>query len=144
MHIVCAQCNATNNIPEQRSSRDAKCGRCGAQLHPDKPIELNAQNHDKFVPKNDMPVLVDYWASWCGPCISMAPVFEKVGNESDAILFAKLNTEHAQQISVQAGIRSIPTLILYYQGKEVDRVSGALAEPQLKQWLVQTIQELGR
>lgn len=142
MHFVCPHCSATNNLPEEKSWRDGKCCKCKQHLDIEKPVALTAQTHDKFIQKNDMPVLVDYWASWCGPCLQMAPTFEKVARGSDAILFAKLNTEDAQNISAQAGIRSIPTLILFYGGKEQARVSGALSEAQLKQWIVQSIQGL--
>jgi thioredoxin 2 len=85
---------------------------------------------------------VDFWADWCGPCKVMAPVFAKVAQQSENLLFAKVNTEEAQRISGEAGIRSIPTMIFFHKGKEIDRVSGALPEPQLKQWIMQNLAKL--
>ena len=142
MNIVCPHCGAINRIPEDKSHLDATCGKCKNALHTFEPAELNDNTFNRYIEKNDMPVLVDYWASWCGPCQVMGPVFAKVAKETESILFAKVNTEQAQQVSAAAGIRSIPTLALFYGGKEVNRVSGALSEPQLKAWIVQSIQEL--
>ena len=142
MHIVCSHCHAVNRIPEQKSYLQAKCGKCQQDIYLPSPVELNEQNFFRYIEKNDLPVVVDFWAEWCGPCKVMAPVFNRVAALSDNLLFAKLDTEKAQQISSQAGIRSIPTMIFFHQGKEIDRVSGALSEPQLKQWIMQSLQKL--
>ncbi|WP_100643570.1 thioredoxin TrxC [Alteromonas facilis] len=142
MNIVCPHCGAINRIPEDKSHTDASCGKCKQAVHTFTPVELSDSTFNRYIEKNDLPILVDYWASWCGPCQVMGPVFAKVASETEALLFAKVNTEHAQQVSAAAGIRSIPTLVLFYGGKEVNRVSGALSEPQLRAWIVQSIQEL--
>jgi len=140
MHIVCAHCHATNRIPEGRKASQGQCGKCKQPIWTGKPVELSDDNFAKYVSKNDMPVVVDFWASWCGPCQMMAPVFSEVANEmKDQALFAKVNTEHAQQTSAQFAIRSIPTLAVFRNGKEVDRIAGALPGPQLKQWIQQAL-----
>jgi thioredoxin 2 len=142
MHIVCAHCSATNRIPDDRTHVGAKCGKCGEAIYSSVPVNLNDNNFYQYVEKNHLPVIVDFWASWCGPCKAMGPTFEAVAKESDGILFAKVNTEEAQAVSADAAIRSIPTLAFFHKGKEVDRISGGLSESQLKQWIMQCVQKL--
>ncbi len=142
MHISCAHCFATNRIPDDKDHTIAKCGKCKKPVYSTKPINLSDTLFYPFIKKNDLPIVVDFWASWCGPCQSMAPIYDQVAEVTNSILFAKVNTEQAQTVSAQASIRSIPTLIFFHHGEEVDRVSGGLSEMQMKQWIVQCINKL--
>jgi len=138
LQINCPHCLATNRVPNERLSDKPHCGKCKNFLFTGKPIELRNDNINVTLQKNDVPVLVDCWAAWCGPCQSFAPVFEQAASLFEPKLrFAKLDTEALPTISQQWSIRSIPTLILFKNGKEATRVSGAFPMPQLKQWLQQ-------
>lgn len=142
MHIVCSSCAAINRIPEGKSYTDATCGSCKAPVYTGQPVNLSDANFYRYIEKNDLPVLVDFWADWCGPCKSMAPTFTKVALESEGILFAKVDTQKAQQVGAQAQIRSIPTLIFFHKGKEIERISGALNQQQMKQFIMQCVSKL--
>jgi len=138
VQINCPHCLANNRVPEGRLADKPVCGRCKAALFTGKPIDLHQHNIYATLEKNDIPVLVDCWASWCGPCQSFTPVFEQAAAQFEPKLrFAKLDTEAMQVVSQQWSIRSIPTLVLFKQGKEVQRLAGALPLPQLQQWLQQ-------
>ena len=135
-HIVCPYCNGTNRLPKDKITEDAKCGRCKKSIFDTKPLELNKDNISQHLEKNDIPVIIDFWAPWCGPCKMMGPNFEKAAlNYKTKVRFAKVNTEDQQSLGAHFGIRSIPTLVLFKNGKEVDRVSGALDATQLSQWI---------
>lgn len=142
MNIVCTSCFTTNRIPAEKAHTDAKCGKCQQPIYSETPIALCNNNFYPYIERNDLPVIVDFWATWCGPCQSMAPIFTKVSKQSEKLLFAKVETEKAQQISADANIRSIPTLIFFHKGTEVDRISGGLNESQLKQWIMQSLKKL--
>ena len=142
MNITCNHCLATNRIPDNKDARQANCGKCKQPILAGKVINLSAQQFYPVVERNDVPVIVDFWASWCGPCQQMAPIFEQVASETDTMLFGKLNTETASEISADANIRSIPTIIFFFRGQEVDRISGLLNQMQLKQWIMQCVQKL--
>lgn len=132
MRVVCPHCLSVNNVPVKESYKKANCGKCKKSLLDTKPISLNSSNFDTVIANSDIPVIVDFWAPWCGPCKMMAPNFEKAATHFPLkTLFVKVNTEDEQQLGARFGIRSIPTLIIFKGGKEVHRLSGALDEQSL-------------
>ena len=134
MRVVCPHCLSVNNVPKKDFYKKANCGRCRESLLDTKPIELNNTTFDEVVVNSDLPVVVDFWAPWCGPCRMMAPNFEKSAkNFPLKALFTKVNTENEQNLGARFDIRSIPTIIIFKDGKEVHRVSGALDEVSLNQ-----------
>lgn len=129
MRVVCPHCLGVNNVPYKESYTKANCGRCKNSLLENKIVELSGSNFDEVVVNSDLPVVIDFWAPWCGPCRSMAPAFEKSAkNFGLKALYAKVNTEDYPQLSARFGIRGIPTIIIFKDSKEVHRISGALDE----------------
>ena len=138
MRVVCPHCLSVNNIPQKESYKKANCGKCKKSLLETKPIELSETNFDEVVVNSDIPVIIDFWAPWCGPCKMMGPSFEKSATKFPLkTLFVKVNTENEQNLGARFGIRSIPTLMIFKNGKEVHRVSGALDEASLSQLVSQ-------
>jgi thioredoxin 2 len=134
--VSCANCATANRVPQARLADEPKCGKCGATLLEDKPVELTAERFDGFLSRNSLPVVVDFWADWCGPCHAMAPAFARVAAEQKTrARFAKVDTERAQPVAARFGIRSIPTLIMFRDGREAARISGAMDARSLSGWL---------
>ena len=135
VQIACPACLAANRLPEARTSEDPKCGKCGAALLDGAPAELSEQQFESFLQRTEFPVLVDFWAPWCGPCRAMAPHFERAAKTlKDRVRLVKVNTEEAPQLAARYGIRAIPTLVLFRNGTEAKRVSGALDAGALERW----------
>ena len=140
MKVVCPHCLSVNNIPKKDEYKKANCGKCKKSLLDTKPIKLTDANFDEVVVNSDIPVIVDFWAPWCGPCKMFGPVFEKSASKYPLkALYVKVNTENEQNLGARFGIRSIPTMIIFKEGNEVHRVSGALDETSLNSLITQFI-----
>lgn len=127
INIVCPHCFKINAIPKKDTYTKANCGSCKNSLLDTNPIELDESNFDHVIVNSDIPVIVDFWAPWCGPCKMMAPIFNDVAKKYPLkALFVKVNTEALPNMGARFGIRSIPTLVVYKNGVEKQRVSGAL------------------
>jgi thioredoxin 2 len=134
--VVCHRCDGIVRVPEGRMRDHPRCPRCHQALFEGQPIALTAASFDRHVTQSGVPVVVDFWAAWCGPCRAMAPVFERVAAEMEpAARFAKLETDAAQDVAARYDIRSIPTLMLFRDGREVARQAGAMDAASMRRWL---------
>ena len=135
-HVVCPTCATVNRVPPERPAETAKCGKCGARLFQGRPVELTAATFERHLTQDGLPLLVDFWAPWCGPCKAMAPVLEAAVSELEPRLrVAKLDTDAFPEVAARYGVHSIPTLILFNDGREVARTAGAMPPARLNAWL---------
>ena len=141
MFLACPACGSPNRVPEERLHDDPVCGRCKSRLMALEPVALDDSTLPGFVANTGLPVLVDFWAAWCGPCKTMAPQFASAAAQLPDVRFVKIDSDASPIASAQYGIRSIPTMILFNHGRELDRLSGVVTARDLVAWIKRNLQQ---
>lgn len=140
MITMCPNCGGLNRVASEKLKSEPKCGHCKHPLFTGKPVEMNSAQFQRALEKSEQILVVDFWAPWCGPCKMFAPTFAQAANQLETqypqLRFIKINTEQEQAIAAQCAIRSIPTLAVFKNGQEIDRISGAMDLTQFKQWVL--------
>ena len=138
MITMCTSCGGLNNVPQEKLSNNPKCGKCKNPLYKGEPVSMTGAQLTRAIEKTDELLVVDFWATWCGPCQQFAPTFKQAASQLEPkARFIKIETEAEQAISAKYNIRSIPTLVMFKNGQEIDRVSGALAPQDFTNWVNQ-------